>query len=155
MSYWVLPTTADIGIRAFGRNKNDLLREITLGMQSILLQNNQDLNAITRITGRWEVSHDGDSDLLVIKWLDEVLYRAEVYDEFLLDCQPLIKDGMIEAQISFAPKDMVKLELEIKAVTTHDFSFREVAPGEVISSIWAEIPSFEGPGWYGNVVFDI
>ena len=111
MSYWVLPTTADIGIRAFGRNKNDLLREITLGMQSILLQNNQDLNAITRITGRWEVSHDGDSDLLVIKWLDEVLYRAEVYDEFLLDCQPLIKDGMIEAQISFAPKDMVKLEI--------------------------------------------
>ena len=26
MSFWVLPTTADIGIRAFGRNANDLLQ---------------------------------------------------------------------------------------------------------------------------------
>ena len=65
MSYWVRPTTADIGIRAFGLNPNDLLREMTIGMQSILLADKQDLNAITRSVARWEVSHEGDPDIPV------------------------------------------------------------------------------------------
>lgn len=155
MSYWVRPTTADIGIRAFGLNPNDLLREMTIGMQSILLADKQDLNAITRSVARWEVSHEGDPDILIVKWLDEVLYKAEVNNEFLLECQPMIRDGIIEAQVSFVAKDEVELEVEIKAVTTHEFNFKQVGPEEIIPSDWPEVPSFEGPGWYGDVVFDI
>ena len=126
MSFWVRPTTADIGIRAFGRNQNDLLREMTNGMQSIILEPNQDINSIPRKVARWEVLHEGSKDILVVKWLDEVVYRNEVYDEFLVDCQPMLKDGIIEAQVSFVPKDSVNLELEIKAVTTHEFQFRKL-----------------------------
>ena len=155
MSYWVRPTTADVGIRAFGQNQNDLLMEMTRGMQSILLAGNQDLNSLTRKAARWEVSHEGDLEIMVVKWLDEVLYRSEVHDEFLLECQPIIKDGLIEAQVSFVPKEEVELEIEIKAVTTHEFAFCQVDEGEVVSSDWPEVPSFEGPGWYGDVVFDI
>ncbi len=155
LSYWVRPTTADVGIRAFGQNQNDLLMEMTRGMQSILLVGNQDLNALTRKAARWEVSHEGDLEIMIVKWLDEVLYRSEVHDEFLLECQPIIKDGLIEAQVSFVPKEEVELEIEIKAVTTHEFVFCQVDEGEVISSDWPEVPSFEGPGWYGDVVFDI
>ena len=66
MSYWVRPTTADIGIRAFGKNANDLVKEMTIGMQSILLAENQDLNSITRKTARWEVVHDGALEILVV-----------------------------------------------------------------------------------------
>jgi len=155
LSYWVRPTTADIGIRAFGKNANDLLKEMTVGMQSILLASNQDLNSITRKTARWEVSHEGDVEILVVKWLDEVLYRCEVNDEFLLECQPMIKDGMIEAQVSFVSKEDVEFEIEIKAVTTHEFAFRKVEREETITSDWDSVPSFDGPGWYGDVVFDI
>ena len=155
MSYWVRPTTADIGIRAFGLNQNDLLREMTVGMQSILLAANQDINSITRNVARWEVSHDGDPEILIVKWLDEVLYKSEVYDEFLLECQPMIRDGIIEAQVSYVDKSEVDLEVEIKAVTTHEFAFKEVGFEEIIPSDWPEVPSFEGPGWYGDVVFDI
>ena len=155
MSYWVRPTTADVGIRAFGKNRNDLLREMTLGMQSILLAGDQDVNPIQRKVARWEISHDGDFDILIVKWLDEVIYRAEVHEEFLLECQPMIRDGIIEAQVSYVSKDEVELEVEIKAVTTHEFAFREVKSQEKIPSDWPEVPSFEGPGWYGDVVFDI
>ena len=155
MSYWVRPTTADVGIRAFGKNRNDLLREMTLGMQSILLAANQDVNSIQRRVARWEISHDGDFDIMIVKWLDEVLYRAEVHEEFLLECQPMIRDGIIEAQVSYVSKDEVELEVEIKAVTTHEFAFRKVKSEETICSDWPEVPSFEGPGWYGDVVFDI
>ena len=91
MSYWQRPTTADIGIRAFGLNPNDLLRELTLGMQSILIEKGQDTNSVTRNTQQWEVNHDGDIEILVIKWLDEVLFHLEVNDVFLIDCQPIIK----------------------------------------------------------------
>ena len=155
MSYWVRPTTADVGIRAFGKNRNDLLREMTLGMQSILLAGNQDVNSIQRKVARWEISHEGDFDIMIVKWLDEVIYRAEVHEEFLLECQPMIRDGVIEAQVSYVSKDEIELEVEIKAVTTHEFAFREVKPKETIPSDWPEVPSFEGPGWYGDVVFDI
>ena len=155
MSFWIRPTTADIGIRAFGRNQNDLLREMTLGMQSILLDDDSDLNSLTRKAARWEVMHDGDVEILVVKWLDEVLYRAEVNNEYLVDCQPMIRDGIIESQVSFVSKDDVNYEIEIKAVTTHEFAFRHVSDGETVSSEWEEIPSFNGPGWIGDVVFDI
>ena len=155
MSHWVRPTTADVGIRAFGRNQGDLLRELTVGMQSILLEEGQDLNALTRNVARWEVSHEGETDLLVVKWLDEILFRSEVHDEFLIDCQPLIREGMVEAQVSYVAKSDVSLEVEIKAVTTHEFAFREVSAEETIHSQWPEIPSFNGPGWFADVVFDI
>ncbi len=142
LSYWVRPTTADVGIRAFGKNENDLLTEVTVGMQSILLAGGQDLNSITRNVARWEVSHDGDQDILIVKWLDEVLYRAEVHGEFLLECQPMMRAGFIEAQVSYISKEDVQLEVEIKAVTTHEFTFKEVEVKEVVSSHWPEVPSF-------------
>ena len=111
MSYWVRPTTADVGIRAFGKNQNDLLREMTLGMQSILLAGSQDVNSIQRKVARWEISHEGDFDIMIVKWLDEVIYRAEVHEEFLLECQPMIRNGIIEAQVSYVSKDEVELEV--------------------------------------------
>ena len=155
MSYWVRPTTADIGLRAFGRNASEVVKELTLGMQSILLSDNCDTNPLVRSVAKWEVHHEGDIDLLVVKWLDEVLYRAEVNDEFLIDCQPLLKDGFVEVQVSFVDKNLVELEVEIKAVTTHEFAFAKVEAKQLISSPWPEVPSFEGPGWYADVVFDI
>jgi SHS2 domain-containing protein len=124
-------------------------------MQSILLAGDQDVNSIQRKVARWEISHEGDFDIMIVKWLDEVLYRAEVHEEFLLECQPMIREGIIEAQVSYVSKDEVELEVEIKAVTTHEFAFREVNAEETIPSDWPEVPSFEGPGWYGDVVFDI
>ena len=67
----------------------------------------------------------------------------------------MIRDGIIESQVSFVSKDDVNYEIEIKAVTTHEFAFRYVSDGETVSSEWEEIPSFNGPGWIGDVVFDI
>ena len=155
LSYWIRPTTADVGIRAFANSASNLVREMTLGMQELLISTNQDTNALTRNTARWEIKHSGDNEILVIKWLDEVLYRAEVYDEFLIDCQVKFVDNCIESQVSFVDKNQIQTELEIKAVTTHQFMFCEVEENQKVPSLWAEIPEFIGPGWYGDVVFDI
>ena len=61
----------------------------------------------------------------------------------------MLKDGLIEAQVSFVSKDEIDFEIEIKAVTTHEFAFRKVEKGETIASDWESVPSFDGPGWYG------
>ena len=64
MSYWVLPTPADYGIRAFAQNPNELFREVTLGMQSILLTDNFDINGPVRKTAHREVHGDIPDELL-------------------------------------------------------------------------------------------
>ena len=155
MSYWVRPTTADIGIRAFARNNAELFREVTLGMQSILIAEDFNTSKLTRKSARWEVRAKVSNDLLLVKWLDEVLYRAEVHSQFLIDLQPMLREGMFEAQVSFVEKDEIETEIEIKAVTSHELSFIEVKAGEDISSPWEQIPTFSGPGWLADVVFDI
>ena len=78
LSYWVRPTTADVGIRAFGLNPNDLVSELTIGMQSILLDGDQDINSLTRKVARWEVSHPGDLDILV-----KSLYKDKIRLKFI------------------------------------------------------------------------
>ena len=155
MSHWVRPTTADIGIRAFARNGAELFREVTLGMQSILIAEGFDVNKLSRKSARWEVHANVSDDLLLVKWLDEVLYKAEVHNQFLIDLQPMLRTGRFEAQVSFVEKDEIETEIEIKAVTTHELSFIEVKKGEEISSPWEQIPIFSGPGWLADVVFDI
>ena len=49
----------------------------------------------------------------------------------------------------------LKKEVEIKAVTRQDLIVMEVKVYEEVPSQWPEVPSFEGPGWFCDVVFDI
>ena len=77
MSWWILPTTADIGIRAFSTSPSDLLREVTFGLQSIQLSE-EDNNQITTInchSGRWSVPlFESDLERGLVLWLEAVSY---------------------------------------------------------------------------------
>ena len=57
MSWWILPTTADIGIRAFSSSAVGAITECVLGLQSIQLEdkNPESLNHLTRFNGVWSV----------------------------------------------------------------------------------------------------
>ena len=37
----------------------------------------------------------------------------------------------------------------------HEIALVEIRPGDVIAGVEPDIPSFEGPGWMAQVVFDI
>ncbi|MCS5533275.1 MAG: archease [Candidatus Poseidoniaceae archaeon] len=166
MSYWPRPTTADIGLRAFSNSQNNLMMEAALGMQSILMneESNRKLNNHIRHNSQWNVSIDSDEsemcyDLLLINWLDEVLYRCEIHQQWLVDGQIIIEycEGKLnlKAQVSWIDSKLVTREIEIKAVTSHKLIFEKVSTGQEISSEWLEVPSFQGPGWYCDVIFDI
>jgi SHS2 domain-containing protein len=166
MSAWPRPTTADIGLRAFASNPTRLFTEATLGMQDILLSDSaqKSIDRHIRHSSQWLLSapYDGGDkqwDLLLIQWLEEVLYRAEIKQQWLIDCQILItwesEEVVLSAQVSWVNSEEIEREIEIKAVTSHELQFTELTNGEHAFSQWEQVPDFQGPGWFCDVVFDI
>ena len=164
MSAWPRPTTADIGLRAFGQTRARVFDEVTIGMQSILISTKsaQSIDGHVRHSAQWNVALETDEqdwELLLVHWLEEVLYRAEVHRQWCVSCNVMIreKDGALQAEgsVSWVNADDILQEVEIKAVTTHELQVFEVEQGKTAVSPWEEVPDFEGPGWVADVVFDI
>ncbi len=158
MSWWILPTTADIGIRAFSTSPSDLLREVTFGLQSIQLSE-EDNNQITTInchSGRWSVPlFESDLERGLVLWLEEVLFYGSIEDKWLIDASFKISSNSIDAQVSWIDSKLLTREIEIKAVTMHELMFKEISDNEVVEGIEGVIPAFEGPGWAAQVVLDV
>jgi len=158
MSWWILPTTADIGIRAFSSTAAGAITECVLGLQSIQLEdkNPESLNHLTRFNGVWSVmTNNNDLERGLVKFLEEILYRGSVEDQWLVDLAVKIDEKSISAHVSWVKSDFVHREIEIKAVTLHELVFREINKGEIITGVEPNIPTFEGPGWMAQVVLDI
>ena len=158
MSWWILPTTADIGIRAFSSTAAGAITECVLGLQSIQLEdkNPESLNNLTRFNGVWAVMiNNNDLERGLVKFLEEILYRGSVEDQWLVDLAVKIDEKSISAHVSWVKSDFVHREIEIKAVTLHELVFREINKGEIITGVEPNIPTFEGPGWMAQVVLDI
>ncbi|MDA9828079.1 archease [Candidatus Poseidoniaceae archaeon] len=166
MSSWPRPTTADIALRAFASSPSRLFTEASLGMQDILLSDEAQriLNAHVRHSSLWQIEapHDGGSqawDLLLVQWLEEVLYRAEIHNQWLVDCQLAFsweeKKVIASGHVSWVESEHVEREVEIKAVTSHELQFTELKVSEHAYSPWEQVPDFQGPGWFCDVVFDI
>ena len=140
--------------------------EAALGMQNILLddESNSNINKHLRHNSQWNVSIDCEEDeffydLLLLKWLDEILYRSEIHQQWFVDGQVNVghSNGKLnlQAQVSWIDCELITREIEIKAVTSHQLKFEQVSHNQEISSKWPEVPSFQGPGWFCDVIFDI
>ena len=161
MSSWPRPTTADVGLRSFAMTRARLFEETVLGMQSYLLAAPIPKDAIHH-SAVWTVhvpTHDDSSGLLLVKWLEEVLFMDEVEEKWLVDSAVKIQEHEkalhLEAQVRWVESNCIEKEVEIKAVTRQDLVVSEIDYGETLHSPWSEVPTFEGPGWYSDVVFDI
>ena len=165
MSFWTRETTADIGLRVFSNNLANLFKETALGMQSLIISNQESLllNQKIRHTSQWNVTfnitNELDYESLMIIWLEEVLYRLEVHGEFLVDAQCMIEvnehEMFCQSQVSWVKSSEINKELEIKAVTSHEFLIQELKLGQSIVSNELDIPEMVGPGWICDVIFVI
>ena len=156
MSRWILPTTADIGLRAFGDDVVAAMREAALGMQDIQIAEGFTTSGLPRNESVWTIERPlQDYDRALVRWLEETLYRAQAEGEWLCDVELQIQDESIEARVIWVDVDLVEREVDIKAVTMHEVALIQVGPGEVVAGVEPDIPSFEGPGWMAQVVFDI
>ena len=110
MSWWILPTTADIGIRAFSSTAAGAITECVLGLQSIQLEdkNPESLNHLTRFNGVWSVmTNNNDLERGLVKFLEEILYRGSVEDQWLVDLAVKINEKSISAHVSWVKSDFV------------------------------------------------
>ncbi|MDC0040330.1 archease [Candidatus Poseidoniales archaeon] len=157
MSWWIMPTTADIGFRAFSSNPSDLLREAALALQGIQMSERGAalLNGHLRHVGEWAVTiPTGDLERGLVRWLEEILYQGSVEDRWLVESDLVIEEDCLRSQVLWVDARDVELEVEVKAITLHDLAVREVAEGEIVEGVEG-VPSFEGPGWMAQVVLDI
>lgn len=157
MSWWIFPTTADVGIRSFSNTLESCLRETTLGMQEYqLLGTISELNSVARHTSAWAVPIIGnDLERGLVRWLEEVLYRGYGEGQWLVDVSISVSDDYISGNVSWIDSDLADREIEVKAITMHELILEEVRDGETVSGKIPDVPDFEGPGWTSQVILDI
>jgi SHS2 domain-containing protein len=157
MSWWIMPTTADIGFRVFAPTVEETLRESALAMQSIQLSERgaRELPQHQRSVAEWSVDVvGGDLERGLVRWLEEVLYQGAAENRWLVDASLQTSQNRIAAQVTWVDSEFVELEVEVKAVTLHDLVLREIFESEMVEGV-DSIPTFEGPGWMAQVVLDI
>jgi len=158
MSWWILPTTADIGLRTFCNDAVGAMAEAAMGLQEIQMspRGAESMALLPRTADKWIVEFSGDDlERGLVRWLEEVLYRGSAEGQWMCESELVVADGRIVAQVLWADADMIEREVEVKAITLHELALMEVAEGEIIPGVDSDIPSFEGPGWMAQVVFDI
>ena len=157
MSWWIFPTTADVGIRSFSDTLESIIRETTLGIQEYqLLVPISELNSIARQTSTWAVPIIGeDLERGLVRWLEEVLYRGYGEGQWLVDVSVSVSDEYISGHVSWIDADLAEREIEVKAITMQELILEEVPEGVTVSGKIFEVPDFEGPGWTSQVILDI
>ena len=165
MSAWPKGTTADLGLHIFSQTREKIFSDSAIGMVELILCKEQptDVNSLIRHNSSWAVNcqylDETDYQILLVKWLEEVLYNLEVNQQLLVDCQVKLihaKDIIqCESHVSWINSNDVNKELEIKAITSHELIIKLLKKGEIINPEDEDVPQFIGPGWYGSVLFDI
>ncbi|HJN55313.1 MAG TPA: archease [Candidatus Poseidoniales archaeon] len=162
MSWWISPTTADTGIRAFEPDFLSLFSTVLEGMQSMILNRTTPLPpdvSIRTSEVSLDVEYSSDEQVLV-SLLEEALYEAEVHDRWWVQANLApawfeIRQGSCRAVVCWIPISDVKPAIHIKAITRHDLIVEELGDGEIRVDPAGVGPEFVGPGHHAHVIFDV
>ncbi len=156
MSWWIWPTTADVGIRVFSSSESALIDEAIIGMQNIVfseyIPNRFDELVIGEI--QWKHEIDRSLDRMLVRVLEEVLYFSEVENKWIIQSKSMITDNQISVVFTYIDSSEIVRDVEIKAITRHSLDARKLSKNESIESIDG-IPEMVGPGWFASIVFDL
>ena len=135
--YELMDHTADIGVRAFGKDLGELFRNAAVGMFELIA----DLESVVaKEEKKIALAAKGLEDLYIL-WHQELLFRSAVdraiYKEFSFDA---ITEKSLQAHIRGEAIDFEKhrLKKEVKAATYHGLKVERTKEG-----------------WVGEVIFDI
>jgi SHS2 domain-containing protein len=124
--YQLIDHTADAGIKAYGSNLAELFSNAALGLFEIIAN----LDKVHLRTERVVHVKAPDREALLVNWLSELNYffltKREIYKEFQID---EITDTKLLARVKGEDLDFDRHEIytEVKAVTYHKLSIKEIA----------------------------
>lgn len=137
--YEITEHTAEIGVRAYGRTREELFAHMAQGMMSLMVPPAQIKPAVTYSV---KASAANDEERLLVAWLKELLYlfavKKLIGKEFKIR---RLTAGCVEAEVSGEKLDLARHEVdkEVKAVTYCELSLTRGADGL----------------WSAQVIFDI
>lgn len=121
----ILEHTADIGVRAFGRNPEEVFINAARGMFDIIADTRR-IKPKEQIEIKLEA---GGYDELLRQWLQELLYQYSVsgiiFKEFVIQG---LSQNVIKA-MAWGENTPDKIKTEIKAVTYHELEFKKTKDG--------------------------
>jgi len=133
--YEIIEHTADIGIKAYGRDMKELFQNAARGMFNIAA----DLEGLKPSTSIEVKSKAANYEELLISWLDDLLYnfytKNIIFSEFTIN---KIEPCHIEARVSgkHVGDNRSRLKSEIKAATFHELKINQTNEGYEVQVIF-------------------
>ena len=162
VSWWISPTTADTGIRAFEPDRLALFATVLEGMQSMILDRlTPEAPGISFHTSEVSLDVEGASDeLVLVTLLEEALYEAEVHERWWVRAtlDPAwfaSRQGRCRAVVCWIPVSDVEPVIHIKAITRHGLLAEVLEEGDIRVDPAGVGPEFVGPGYHAHVIFDV
>jgi SHS2 domain-containing protein len=125
MSFEVFEHTADIGVRVFGANMAELLKNAALALMSLI-------TGIETVRPAEDVVFQAEAETgeeLLIKMLSEILYLHQVRKMVFCEAEIELTDGYrLRGRLRGEKIDPERheLQLDIKAATYHNLKIRRV-----------------------------
>lgn len=156
MSWWIWPTTADVGIRVFSSSKSALIDDAIIGMQNIVFSKYIPYRYDELVIGeiQWKHQFDRSLDRMLVRILEEVIYYSEVENKWIIQSKSMISDNEISIVFTYVDSNVIQRDVEIKAITRHSLEARMISKDESIDAIEG-IPEMIGPGWFASIIFDL
>ena len=124
MKYRIVDAPSEIRLQIFGNDFQDLFVHALLGFNAVLI--GEELQAHAKPTKFYDISLTAPtSEILLVDFLSEVLYRSHIDPGFLFNVQfQSLSKQFLNATLRGHQTDK-KPELDIKAVTHHDVRIEE------------------------------
>ena len=133
--YEQFPHTADMGIRAFGRDLKELFENAAFGMFDVIA----DLEGIKASEEENVEVHGAVPEELLIAWLDELLYRFYTKQVILSEFNIGELNGKSLKATAYGRSAKVnrnRLKTEIKAATYADLAIKKIVDGYSVEIIF-------------------
>lgn len=133
--YEIIEHTADIGIKAYGKDLKELFRNAARGMFEIAA----DLEGLKPSTSLKIKLEAANYEELLINWLDDLLYnfytKNIIFSQFNIS---KLDSGHIEAEVlgKHIGDNRSRLKSEIKAATFHELEIKQSNSGYEVQVIF-------------------
>lgn len=127
MGYEIMPHTADVRLRAWGKTREELFRDAMRGMFEVMQPHLARKDAKPDAKGR-ERRHirieAGDREALLVDFLSEALYLGDIHREAYDDVLFIeLTEKELTGELIGTKRDSV--EVQVKAVTHHGLRIEE------------------------------